>query len=54
MAVVLQKAFQLQSKGQNNFKDVPQDHWAYKLVIRYVVTEYPTVMRQVITMATCL
>ncbi|GIX59103.1 S-layer protein [Bacillus paranthracis] len=32
MAVVLQKAFQLQSKGQNNFKDVPQDHWAYKFV----------------------
>ncbi|EEL70156.1 S-layer homology domain-containing protein [Bacillus mycoides] len=32
MAVVLQKAFQLNSKGQENFKDVPKGHWAYESV----------------------
>ncbi|PES73436.1 S-layer protein [Bacillus cereus] len=30
MAVVLQKAFHLESKGQGNFKDVPKGHWAYE------------------------
>ncbi|MEH7457599.1 S-layer homology domain-containing protein [Bacillus sp. JJ1127] len=32
MAVVLQRAFHLESKGQGNFKDVPQGHWAYESV----------------------
>lgn len=32
MAVILQRAFHLEFKGQNNFKDVPQDHWAYTFV----------------------
>ncbi|HHT7190444.1 TPA: S-layer homology domain-containing protein, partial [Bacillus cereus] len=32
MAVVLQKAFHLEPKGQEKFKDVPKDHWAYESV----------------------
>lgn len=32
MAVVLQKHFNYNQKDKNNFKDVPQDHWAYKFV----------------------
>ncbi|GAB6559513.1 S-layer homology domain-containing protein [Bacillus mobilis] len=32
MAVVLQKAFHLELKGQGNFKDVPKGHWAYESV----------------------
>jgi len=32
MAVILQKAFHLESKEQGKFKDVPKGHWAYESV----------------------
>ncbi|MGG0301098.1 S-layer homology domain-containing protein [Bacillus albus] len=32
MAVILQKAFHLEFKGQEKFKDVPKGHWAYEAV----------------------
>lgn len=32
MAVILQKAFHLESKEQGKFKDVPKGHWAYEAV----------------------
>ncbi|MFP3376518.1 S-layer homology domain-containing protein [Bacillus sp. SIMBA_069] len=32
MAVILQRAFHLEFKGQEKFKDVPKGHWAYEAV----------------------